>query len=172
MPMQIVKANLSHLVAFDQYVEKCAHAEMEMYVAAQSDSEALLKKRIGYAKGEGLPEGWTPSSTYFCIEQGVILGSIRVREGNNDYLENVIGHIGYETAPDVQGKGIATFMLNWVKTEIIKDFAIVSCDVNNTASRRVIEKAGGEFLNTFYSEQDKYEVRRYRVIPRCPYSIT
>nr|WP_258102448.1 GNAT family N-acetyltransferase [Vibrio campbellii] len=134
-----------------------------MYVAAQSDSEALLKKRIRYAKGEGLPEGWTPSSTYFCIEEEVILGSIRVREGNNDYLENVIGHIGYETAPDVQGKGIATLMLNWVKTEIIKDFAIVTCDVNNTASRRVIEKAGGEFLNTFYSEQDQYEVRRYRL---------
>ena len=70
---------------------------MEMYVAAQSDCEALLKKRIGYAKGEGLPEGWTPSSTYFCIEEGVILGSFRVRDGNNEYLENVIGHIGYET---------------------------------------------------------------------------
>ncbi|HHP0459494.1 GNAT family N-acetyltransferase [Vibrio harveyi] len=161
--MEIVKANLSHFEAFEQYVEKCALAGMEMYIIAQSDSEALLKKRIGYAKGEGLPEGWTPSSTYFCIEEGVILGSIRVRDGNNDYLENVIGHIGYETAPDVQRKGIATFMLNWVKTEIIKDFAIVTCDVNNTASKRVIEKAGGEFLNTFYSEQDQYEVRRYRL---------
>ena len=41
--------------------------------------------------------------------------------------------------------------------------AIVTCDVNNIASRRVIEKAGGEFLNTFYSEQDQYEVRRYRL---------
>ena len=161
--MQVLKANLSHLEAFEQYVEKCAHAEMEMYVAAQSDSEALLKKRIGYAKGEGLPEGWTPSSTYFCIEQGVILGSIRVREGNNHYLENVIGHIGYETAPDAQGKGIATIMLNWVKAEVLEDFAIVTCDVNNTASKRMIEKAGGEFLNTFYSEQDQYEVRRYRL---------
>ena len=162
--MQIVKANLSHLEAFKQYVEKCALAGMEMYIIAQSDSEALLKKRIGYAKGEGLPEGWTPSLTYFCIEQGVILGSIRVRDGNNDYLENVIGHIGYETAPDAQGKGIATFMLNWVKAEVLEGSAIVTCDVNNTASRRVIEKAGGEFLNTFYSEQDQYEVRRYRVI--------
>ncbi|CAH1575376.1 GNAT family N-acetyltransferase [Vibrio jasicida] len=162
--MEIAKANLSHLEAFKQYVEKCVQAGMEMYVAAQHDSDALLKKRIGYAKGEGLPEGWTPSSTYFCIEEEVILGSIRVRDGNSDYLENVIGHIGYETAPDAQGKGIATFMLNWVKTEIIKDSAIVTCDVNNRASRRVIEKAGGEFLNTFYSEQDQYEVRRYRVI--------
>ncbi|USD51786.1 GNAT family N-acetyltransferase [Vibrio sp. SCSIO 43153] len=162
--MQIVKANLSHLEAFKQYVEKCAQVGMEMYVAAQSDSEALLEKRIGYAKGEGLPEGWTPSLTYFCIEQGVILGSIRVRDGNNDYLENVIGHIGYETAPDAQGKGIATFMLNWVKAEVLEGSAIVTCDVNNIASRRVIEKAGGEFLNTFYSEQDQYEVRRYRVI--------
>lgn len=124
--MEIVKANLSHFEAFEQYVEKCALAGMEMYIIAQSDSEALLKKRIGYAKGEGLPEGWTPSSTYFCIEEGVILGSIRVRDGNNDYLENVIGHIGYETAPDAQGKGIATFMLNWVKAEVIEDSALVN----------------------------------------------
>ncbi|HDM8223304.1 TPA: GNAT family N-acetyltransferase [Vibrio campbellii] len=162
--MQIVKANLSHLEAFKHYVEKCAQAEMGMYVAAKGDSEALLKKRIGYANGEGLPEGWTPSSTYFCIEEGRILGSIRVREGSNDYLENVIGHIGYETAPDAQGKGIATAMLNWVKFEVIDDAAIVTCDVNNTASRRVIEKAGGKFLNTFYSEQEQYEVRRYRLM--------
>ena len=84
----------------------------------------------------------------------------------------MIGHIGYETAPDAQGKGIATLMLNWVKTEVVEDSAIVTCDVGNIASRRVIEKAGGEFLNTFYSEQDKYEVRRYRVIPRCLYSTT
>ncbi|MGR5122487.1 GNAT family N-acetyltransferase [Vibrio harveyi] len=109
--MEIVKANLSHFKAFEQYVEKCALAGMEMYIIAQSDSEALLKKRIGYAKG----------------------------------------------------KGIATFMLNWVKFEVTEDSAIVTCDVNNTASRRVIEKAGGEFLNTFYSEQDQYEVRRYRL---------
>ncbi|GLR06578.1 acetyltransferase [Vibrio hyugaensis] len=162
--MEIVKANLSHLKVFEQYVEKCAQAGMEMYIAAQSDSEALLKKRIGYANGEGLPEGWTPSATYFCIEDGVILGSIRVREGNNDYLEKVIGHIGYETAPDAQGKGIATTMLNWVKLKVIQDTVIVTCDVNNIASRRVIEKAGGEFLNTFYSEQDQYEVRRYRLM--------
>lgn len=161
--MEIAKANLSHLEAFEQYVEKCAQAGMEMYVAAQHDSDALLKKRIGYAKGEGLPEGGTPSSTYFCIKEGMILGSIRVRNGNNDYLENVIGHIGYETAPDAQGKGIATFMLNWVKAEVLEGSAIVTCDVNNIASRRVIEKAGGEFLNTFYSEQDQYEVRRYRL---------
>ncbi|MGR5192308.1 GNAT family N-acetyltransferase [Vibrio rotiferianus] len=162
--MQIVKAEFSHLEAFKHYVEKCAQAGMEMYVAAKGDSEALLKKRIGYANGEGLPEGWTPSSTYFCIEEGRILGSVRVREGSNDYLENVIGHIGYETAPDAQGKGIATTMLNWVKFEVIEDAAIVTCDVNNTASKRVIEKAGGKFLNTFYSEQEQYEVRRYRLM--------
>ena len=35
--MQIVKANLNHLEAFEQYVEKCAQVGMEMYVAAQSD---------------------------------------------------------------------------------------------------------------------------------------
>lgn len=50
--MQIVRANLSHLEAFKQYVEKCAHAGMEMYVAAQSDSEALLKKRIDTPKAK------------------------------------------------------------------------------------------------------------------------
>lgn len=50
--MQIVKANLNHLEAFEQYVEKCAHAEMEMYDAAQSDSEALLKNELDMRKAK------------------------------------------------------------------------------------------------------------------------
>jgi predicted acetyltransferase len=108
-----------------------------------------LKKCIAYPEGAELPEEWQPISMFFCIASGVILGAIRIRRGTSDYIENVIGHIGYETSAKARVLGIAAFMLNWMKNHIIKDVCIVSCDTDNLASRKVIDKSGGQFSSCF-----------------------
>ena len=147
--MEITKVNMSHLEAFKVYADECITDGLELYYSAQNAHEAYLKKRIAYSEGRELPEGWPPISMFFCIESGVILGAIRIRYGMNDYIENITGHIGYETSPRARGRGIATFMLNWMKNHIIEDVCIVSCDVSNLASRKVIEKSGGQYLSRF-----------------------
>ena len=162
--MRIEKLSLEHLEAFIVYAHACINDGLYLYKEALVDSEAYLKKRIAYAQGLKLPDGWPPISMYFCLEGGRILGAIRVRQGTNAYIEDVIGHIGYETLPAARGKGVATYMLSWVAREAIGTDAIVSCDLSNIGSQKVIEKCGGQFLNTFYCEEDKCEVNRYRII--------
>lgn len=161
--MEIEKANLCHLDAFRDYVEKCVQDGIELYDGANRDSDAYLKKRIGYAEGVGLPEGWPPISMYFCVDSGKILGAIRIRHGFNEYINNVIGHIGYETLPQARGKGIATSMLHWTLRNVVDESVIISCDINNIGSRKVIEKCGGKYLSTFYCDEEKNHIMRYQL---------
>lgn len=163
--MDIVKADMAHSNAFLHYVNACIDDGLEIYTGITDGSDTYLERRIAYSKGECLPEGWTPASTYFCIESEQILGVIRVRHGTSEYIHDVIGHIGYETLPQARGRGIASHMLSWVQRYILIESAIITCDCDNVASQKVIEKCGGHFLNTFYSEQDQQEVLRYQLDP-------
>ncbi|WP_135455202.1 GNAT family N-acetyltransferase [Vibrio echinoideorum] len=164
--MDILKADMAYSNAFHHYVNACIDDGLEIYTGISDGSDTYLERRIAYSKGECLPEGWTPASTYFCIESGQILGVTRVRHGTSEYIHDVIGHIGYETLPQARGRGIASHMLSWVQRYVLVESAIITCDCNNIASQKVIEKCGGQFLNTFYSEQDKHEVLRYQLNPK------
>ncbi len=113
--MDMVKAALSHSTAFHHYVNACVEDGLDIYTGISDGSDAYLERRIAYSKGGGLPERWTPASTYFCFESGRILGVIRVRHGTSPYIHDVIGHIGYETLPQARGRGIASHMLSWVQ---------------------------------------------------------
>ncbi|WP_061016752.1 GNAT family N-acetyltransferase [Vibrio splendidus] len=164
--MDLVKADISHSTAFYHYVNACTEDGLDIYTGIPDSSDAYLERRIAYSKGEGLPEGWTPASTYFCIGSGQILGVIRVRHGTSPYIHDVIGHIGYETLPQVRRRGVASYMLYWVQRHVLTESTIITCDCNNVASQKVIEKCGGQFLNTFYSEQDEQKVLRYQLDPK------
>ncbi|NIY92872.1 GNAT family N-acetyltransferase [Vibrio diazotrophicus] len=163
--MEITKAQLSHQDQFKDYAQSCIADGLVLYDEAKIDSSSYLKKRIAYSKGLELPDGWAPITTYFCMESGVILGSIRVRHGTNEYIENVIGHIGYETRPTARGKGVASFLLAWVRDNVVSDSVIVTCSIDNPASQKVIENCGGEYLGN-YTDDIEGVVRRYRLTRR------
>lgn len=161
--MIITEIKISHLEAFKVYADQCIADGLGLYVSAQNNYESYLKKRISYSEGKELPEGWPPMSMFICIESGNIIGAIRVRHGVNDYIKNVIGHIGYETLPKARGNGVATAMLNWVKDNVIEGIAIVTCNESNVASQKVIEKCGGKYINSYYSKEEEREVFRYQL---------
>jgi predicted acetyltransferase len=161
--MEIIELNISHLNAFKVYADECIRDGLDLYFSAVSDHSVFLKKRISYSKGIDLPDGWLPTSMFLCIKNGNILGAIRVRHGINDYIRNVIGHIGYETSPNARNCGVATFMLDWAKHNVIDNVAIVTCDAENVASKKVIQNCGGHYLDTFYSTEGGCEILRYKL---------
>ncbi len=61
-----------------------------------------------------LPEGWTPASTYFCIDSGQILGVIRVRHGTSEYIHNVISPRLRDFTTS-RGRVSYDHMLSWVQ---------------------------------------------------------
>jgi predicted acetyltransferase len=78
------------------------------------------------------------------------LGTVMIRHALTPQLRAEGGHIGYHVVPQHRRRGHATAMLAgacaWCRglglTEVL-----VTCDENNTGSRRVIEANGGELAD-------------------------
>lgn len=65
---------------------------------------------------------------------------------------HVLGHIGYTVLPEHAGRGYASAALAAVLAEaraIGLPFVKITCDNGNAASRRIIEKNGGRFVERF-----------------------
>lgn len=92
------------------------------------------------------PVGHVPCSNLWWVEGEEYLGRIAVRHRLTDGLREVGGHIGYDVRRSRRGEGHATAMLAAtlpVAGRLGIDPALVTCDDDNIASRKVIEANGG-----------------------------
>ena len=99
------------------------------------------------ARGVNIPPDHVPTTFLFAFVRERIVGSVSIRHHLNPTLERRGGHIGYVVAPEFRGKGHATAMLRKA-LQITRDDlglsqVLVTCDDDNVASIRTIEKCGG-----------------------------
>ncbi|GHJ55744.1 GNAT family N-acetyltransferase [Nonomuraea sp. TT08I-71] len=93
-----------------------------------------------------LPEGLVPALYWWIVEGDEVLGAVSLRLRLNDFLMQAGGHIGYGVRPTARRRGLATFALGEALAEAARrgiDPVLVTCDVDNTASARTIERHGG-----------------------------
>ncbi|HAS6263401.1 TPA: GNAT family N-acetyltransferase [Vibrio vulnificus] len=161
--MEVVEASPDLAPMLASYAKECFDSGIPKYENVELNPEAYLSGLVERSKATSeLPNGYLPSTTYYCISNSEILGAIRVRTGTNANVENVIGYVGYETKPSVRGKGVASFLLAWVRDHVVTDSVIVTCSIDNPASQKVIENCGGEYLGN-YTDDNEGTVRRYRL---------
>lgn len=94
------------------------------------------------------PEGWVPATTLWWIDGTEYLGRINIRHRLTPSLLEWGGHIGYDVRRSARRRGHATAMLAGglsVAAGLGIDSALITCDVDNVGSRRVIENNGGVF---------------------------
>lgn len=87
-----------------------------------------------------------PSTTLWWVEGDEYLGRIAIRHRLTPRLREVGGHIGYDVRPTARRRGHATAMLHAalpVANSLGIPSALLTCDVDNVASRKVIERNGG-----------------------------
>ncbi|WP_282178272.1 GNAT family N-acetyltransferase [Vibrio nereis] len=161
--MEVVEANLDLASILASYAKECLDSGIPKYSGVEKNPKAYLSGLIERSKATSeLPNGYLPSTTYYCVSNSEILGAIRVRKGTNANVENVIGHVGYETRPSARGKGVASFLLAWVRDHVVSDSVIVTCSIDNPTSQKVIENCGGEYFGN-YTDDREGTVRRYRL---------
>lgn len=125
-------------------------------------SYSLWMKQNAEAKTNPMP-GRVPSTAYFATIDNKPVGMLQIRFELNDKLLATGGHIGYSVRPSMRGKGYATLMLALALERCASlgiHEVLVTCNVDNPASARVIEKNGGELENIVENSKGE-KFRRY-----------
>ena len=110
------------------------------------------------------PVGYVPWTELWMAEGDEYLGRITLRHELTDALLTWGGHIGYAVRPSARRRGHASAALGAMLEVAWRrgiDPVLVTCDVDNVASRRVIELAGGVF-------EDVREGKRRYWVPSGP----
>lgn len=111
------------------------------------------------------PEGRVHNDLYWIVDDGEVVGFLSFRHALNDYLSEVGGHIGYAVRESRRRQGYASKALGLAldrAREIGLDRVMVTCDDDNEASARTIERAGGVLQDVRdQSERGHPLVRRY-----------
>ena len=127
-----------------------AAGELDVYKGHQVvawEGYAAFYGLLSRMKAGGYPTAdIVPIDAYFIEAEGRILGELYIRQRLSPRLEQVGGHTGYKVRPSCPNRGVATAALR-LALEVLGGMgvekALVTCDANNHASARVIEKCGG-----------------------------
>jgi predicted acetyltransferase len=98
-------------------------------------------------EARGVRRRWgVPSTVYWYVSGDEYLGSLVIRHELTPDLAEAGGHIGYDIAPRWRRQGHGTRMLREALTRcraLGLDRVLITCAVDNEASRRVILANGG-----------------------------
>ena len=133
----------------------------------------FLARLAGCARGEGLPAGFVPHTTYWLACRGEVVGVSNLRHALTASLLREGGNIGYGVRPSARRRGYAGEILR--RTLIrARDMGLskvlLTCGKNNIASVRTILGNGGVLdSEEFLPERDEV-VQRYWIdlVPDSP----
>jgi predicted acetyltransferase len=133
-----------------------------IYKSALDNFDEYITNLINCSRGIDVPKGWVATSTFWLIDKNEVVGVLRIRHKEIPYA----GHIGYDIAPNFRNKGYGTEIVK-LALEKAKNLgiteAIVNCNINNIASRRVIEKNNGKLLGIILVEEGNEELYKYSI---------
>ena len=126
--------------------------------------EEFVLMWLDHSKGKNLRHGTVPATMYWLIDEGEVIGRVHIRHTLNDFLLNYAGHIGYYIKPSKRKKGYGTKLLK-LGLEKAKEIGIhkvlITCDIDNIGSQKVIETCGGVLENIVEPEDGKPAKKRY-----------
>jgi predicted acetyltransferase len=119
----------------------------------EAEFARLVANRVGDEQpGAARPPGWT-TATHWWLEdpdaRDRFVGTISLRHNiSHPTLATIGGHVGYSVRPSARRRGFASDALRQVVPIAAArgiSRLLVTCDLDNVASARTIEAAGGVF---------------------------
>ena len=148
-----------------EYAAQGPTHETPGYEEALKDIPAAIGKLQDMARGVNLAEGLVPQTTYWLVRDSrTIVAVARLRHRLTPSLEIEGGHIGYSVRPSERRKGYGTLVCALAlrkAREMGLARVLLTCDADNAASARIIEKNGGDFDSIACVEKTGKRVRRY-----------
>lgn len=109
-----------------------------------------------------LASDMVPSTVYWLIDNDTFIGHVSIRHELNAALQQRGGHIGYAIRPSMQKKGYGSRLLELAIPKVKAlgiEKALVTCDKENIASRKIIERNKGVLLDEI--EVNKKAIMRF-----------
>jgi predicted acetyltransferase len=131
---------------------------------AVRDFDRYLVVVDAWTRGEQLPAGWIPCTTLWLVDADDYVGSVNIRHELTDWLERLGGHIGYAIRPMRRRQGYGTLICRLAldaSRELGLDRVLITCDEDNTGSRKIIERNGGVYENSLPQAERDVPKRRY-----------
>ena len=111
-------------------------------------------------------DGLVPCTNFWIIIDNEYCGRMSIRHELNDRLRNYGGHIGYEIKTSARRRGIATLALaeglSYCWESLNLNELLLTCDNENLASIKTIEKNGGTLIEK-RNDQDGRLSRYYKI---------
>ena len=144
-----LKYKESFLAVFDEYpdgkiVDNFSQSKLT------GNFEQFLESLKNESEGKNLSEGYVPQTVYWLVDGDRFIGRVGIRHILNDKLLKEGGHIGYSIRPSERKKGYGTLALKLAlpkAREIGIEKALLTCNFDNLASKKIIEKNGGILEN-------------------------
>lgn len=118
------------------------------------------------SKNQYLPKGFVPQSVYWLVDGTKFIGKTSIRHKLTPFLKTVGGHIGYYIRPSERRKGygkiILKLALRKARTLGIRN-AVISCDISNLGSKKIIEANGGRLVDTVDMGKGLPQKLRFRI---------
>jgi predicted acetyltransferase len=149
---------------FLEMAEDYRRAGEDRYQAAFDDFDAFFERIELYRTGENLPEGHVRSNYFVLLDDEKLVGSGSLRYELNAGLTVYGGHIGYAVRPSDRQKGYGTLILRLLleKARLLGlEKVFLTCDSDNVASAKIIEKGGGRLENQIFYEPTGKLISQY-----------
>lgn len=130
--------------------------------------ETVIGIAYQYQNGIDIPPERVPSTMLWLVNDEEFIGCTDIRHRLTDKLLLSDGHIGYEVRYSKWNKGYGTKLLalslQYAKENFHFEKVLVTCDEDNLASARVIEKNNGileNIIETVDNNGKKHMTKRY-----------
>lgn len=134
----------SYLQALAEYQASGRHLSLDLPTIAANFADHVEEIR-NWADESKLAEGDVPETMYWLIDDGAVIGQVSIRHRANDAVLNWRGYIGGEIIPSRQRQGYGRELLRLALLKA-REFgltrALLTCDEDNLASRKIIEALG------------------------------
>lgn len=153
----LVEPNPKYQKSFESYALAYRKLNDEHYFnkykKALYDFQGYLDDLYYCSKGKDLAQGEVATSTFWLIDNNDVIGVVRIR------LREVecAGHIGYDISPDYRnrGYGLQILKLGLEKAKELRfEEVILTCNIDNIPSKKIIEKNNGKLLGTIFDEEE------------------
>jgi len=161
---RLIEPNEELAAEFLAMAEEYKAAGSDRYQSALENFPAYLEQVSNYARGIKLNTDQVQQSEFWLVDGGKIVARSKLRHRLNTALEHEGGHIGYGVRPSERRKGYGTLVLK-LTLEKAGDLGLnkvlLTCDTENSASAKIIEKNEGKFAGEAISKKSGKKISRY-----------